>query len=194
MDNLLIPPRNVCTLPRHSNHYVKIAPCSLCPSTSVPLNLHLHTSRLHDHRYQASMHQLYDSASISSLSLKASFSDITSSVSSLEMYSVSLSRSTSVDSFKDKHQTEQHKSVLRKCVSLNNLDLSEEDENYVLPSILPLNASCSTLNTSNGSDYLTILLPNKFNCYEELQDPDAHYEKLCFEPEYSTVLDSMACH
>ena len=77
---------------------------------------------------------------------------------------------------------------------LTILDQSEEDENYVLPSILPLNAPCSTLNTSSGNDYLTILLPNKFNCYEELQDPDAHYEKLCFEPEYSTVLDSMACH
>ena len=191
MESLFIPPRTARSLPRCSIPYVKTIPWNLCPSTSVPLNLH--KSYLNDHHYHTSMFQLCDSSSISTSSLKGSFSDITSSVSSLETHPVSLSRSMSLDSFKHRHQVKQSTSLLRKCFSLNNVDQNEEDENYVLPSVLPLNAPCSTLNTSSCSDYLTVLLPNKFNCYEELQDPDDHYEKLCFEPEYSTVLDTMAC-
>lgn len=189
MENLLVPPQIVHTIPRCSNLYVTTAPVNLYPSTSVPMNLN--KSYLHSHHYQQSMCQLSDTPSNSSLSLKASVSDIASSASSLEAHSVSISRSTSLDSFKDKHQTKHHTSSLRKCVSLNNLNrYEEEDENYVLPSILPLNASCSNLSTSCSSYYLTIL-PNKISCYEELKDPDDHYEKVCFEPEYSTISDSM---
>jgi len=106
-----------------------------------------------------------------------------SSVSSFEAQTLSISHSTSLDSFQDCHHAKHQKSFLRKCVSLNNLkelDNDDEDDGYVMPSVLPLSIS-------NSCDYLTIL-PDLVNIYEELKDVDSHYESVYYEPEYCTIL------
>ena len=186
VENLLMPSRIGHSMPRCSNVYVTTAPSNIYPSVSVPMNLN--KSHLHNHQYyQKSTRQLYSMSSTSSSnSLQASCSDIASfaSVSSFEAPSISLIRSTSLDTFKDNDQTKQQKKSLRKCTSLNLSSSEEDDDKYVLPSVLPLNAECRTLKTSCSSDYLTIL-PNKI--YEELRDPDGHYERVRFEPQYSSI-------
>ena len=128
--------------------------------------------------------QLRDASSISGSSRRTSFSDA-ASIPSFEVHSVSISHSTSLDSFKDNCQTKQQTSLLRKIVSLNDINSTEADEDYVLPSILPL------IDVLCNNDYLTIL-PNKVNHYEKVTDLDCQYESLHFEQQYSSLVDSVS--
>ena len=134
------------------------------------------------HLHQNPLCQLHDTSSISSFSQRVSLSDTESTVSSFEAHSVSISHSTSLNSFKRNCQTKQQTSLLRKCVSLNDVNSIEEDGDYVVPSTLPL---ISVL-CSNDHEYLTIL-PNKVNCYEKSTDSDSHYDSLHFEQQYSSI-------
>ena len=176
-ENLLLPYQTPYTIPRCSNDYVTTAPHNL--HSSVPMNL----NKPHSNNKKLHLCQLHDTPSISGLSQRTS-SDA-ASISSFEEHSVSISHSTSLGSFKDSCQTKQQTNLLRKIVSLNDIDSTEADEDYVLPPILPLiNVLCS-------NEYLTIL-PNKVNCYEEGTDSDSHYESLYFEQQYSSIVDNTA--
>ena len=186
VQNLLLPPQTPYTIPRCANDYVTTVPCNL--HSSVPMNLNKSHLNNHQQKYLCQFHDTLRISSSSQTSMsssnQASFSD-TTSISSFEVHSVSLSHSTSLDSFKGNCQTKQQTSLLRKCVSLNDINNIEEDEDYVLPSILPLiSVLCS-------NEYLTIL-PNQVNCYEKLTDSDSRYESLYFEQQYSSILDTMA--
>ena len=171
-ENLLLPYQTPYIIPRQCNDYVSTVPYNL--HSSVPMNL----NNLH-------LCQLSDTSSISGSSQRTSFSDA-ASISSFEVHPVSISHSTSLDSFKDNCQTKQQTSLLRKIVSLNDINSTEADEDYVLPSILPLiDVLC------NKNEYLTIL-PNKVNHYEKITDLDCQYESLHFEQQYSSLVDSVS--
>ena len=178
-ENLLLPHHTPYTIPRRSNDYVTTVPYTL--HSSVPMNLN--KSHLNNN-----LCQLHDTSSISGSSQKTSVSDIdAASISSFEAHSISLTHSTSLDSFKDNCHTKQQTSLLRKTVSLNDINSTEADEDYVVPSVLPL----IKINVLCSSEYLTIL-PNKVNCYEEVTDSDSHYESLYLEQEYASIVDDMA--
>lgn len=175
VENLLLPHQTPYTIPRCSNNYVTTVPYNL--HSSAPMNLnkpHLNNN----------LCQLRNTPSISGSSRRTSFSDA-ASISSFKAHSVSISHSTSLNSFKDNCQTKQQINLLRKTVSLNDINSTEADEDYVVPSTLPLiKVLCS-------NEYLTIL-PNKVNCYEEVTVKDSHYESLYFEQQYSSTVDSTA--
>ena len=147
--------------------------------------MNLNKFHLDTYHQKSNSCQLRDTSSISSSSRKVSFSDTASTVSSFEAHSVSISHSTSLNSFKGNCQIKQQTSLLRKCVSLNDINSIEEDEDYVIPSILPL------ISVLGSNEYLTIL-PDQVNCYEELTDSDSHYESLHFEQQYSSIVDDTA--
>ena len=141
---------------------------------------------LHDLPHQRSS---CDTSSVSSSSCRESITDTLSLESGFQAYSLSLSRSTSLDSFKDSYQTKQQtsSSSLRKCVSLNKLkesDESSEDEGYAIPSLFldSLEDSCQIKQQTSLSSLRKCASLNKLKESDESsEDEDYVIPSLFFD-------------